>query len=204
MKISILERVLTPQLLRPRMAKLGEFAPPLISRVGSSLLEIPWVSSNSKGLPVQTSLKDKKYIAQVFFNCSIEEEEQYLQRFYDNLWQLFEKNGWGNRVKDLPSALEGMSRSLMRPEYLVMPYKDLKLEGEMTSEEVDIVTLSKGYFVEIDGIKVISAREGLRQGCWMVFANRAYTGHYLRSLDFLAWTLKCADRSVFLIRSDVD
>jgi hypothetical protein len=176
------------------MHRLGEFAPPVVVKVPSTPDQGPWWTTNTTGQLVKTHMKEG-FVMQAFFECSIENEDEYLTRFYGYLSQL------GSACESLAEGIAAMKANGLTPRHVVMPYTDLDLG--MTSREVDLITLSKGCITEVDGIRFLSAREALPKGSALLFAERSDTGFYTRVSDFLAVTVFRADRSVLMIRSNV-
>ncbi len=198
MKLSILERVLTSQRAERRMVGVGEYVPPVAAQVSCAADTGPWLSTSSKGVLTPTSHRGN-HVLQAFFECYLEEEDDLLGKWFDQLKAHSETFGWSNRAPTPAAGVKTMLAMGVQPKFLVMPFEDMNLG--ISEEAADKVSLSKGCVVETEGLKVISARHALPSGCAMLFADRAETGHYTRVADFLAITLCRADRSVLLVSS---
>lgn len=191
---SVLERVLQQNRIKPKTHNLVESSTPIAVRVPSSSEQGPWITSTSKGSVVHTHLKEGT-VMQAFFKCPILEEDLYLSKLFEELSLKVPCVG------SVARAVEVMKGRGMTPQHLIMPFKDFELD--MTPKEAENLMLSKGYVAEVDGLKILSAREAIPSGSALLFANRSETGVYTRSEDFLALTFYRADRSVLVIRSDV-
>lgn len=198
MKLSILERVLTPQRTERRMIGVGEYIPPVAAQVSCTADTGPWLSTSSKGVLTPTRNRGD-HVLQAFFECHLEEEDDLLGEWFNQMSAHSETLGWSNRAPTPAAGVKAMLGMGVQPKFLLMPFEDMNLD--MSEEDADKVSLSKGCVVETEGLKVISARHALPSGCAMLFADRAETGHYTRVADFLAVTLCRADRSVLLVSS---
>jgi len=92
----------------------------------------------------------------------------------------------------------------LEPKALTVPFSTLKeiVGEELTEEEADRLTLSKGCVTEVNGIQVLSARQALRKGEALVTTARAMVGHYTRVHTYVGVTILRADKSVVLVGED--
>lgn len=207
MKVSILERTLLVERHRRKMGnELGTFVPPVAAKFPSSEEEGPWVTTLSTGRFIPTRRDKNGDVAHALFECPPEDEDTVLTNLYQALRGLAVKHGWPTLCASVGEALSRMASFGLEPKTLVVPYSSLKsIAGtELTEEEADKVSLSKGCVVEVDGVKVLSARKALPDGTALVMASNVFVGRYTRIYDHVGITILRANTSVLIAGDAVD
>lgn len=201
MKVSVLERMLVVERHRRRMGDLGVFAPPIATRFASTPDDGPWVTSLSTGRFSLTRLDREGSVGQAFTECSPDEEDPWLGELYRTLWTLSSKFGWSNRCGSIAEAVRCLTSFGFEPKTLAIPYSTLKdvVGEELSEEEADRVTMSKGCVAEIDGVRVLSARTALPAGSALLATAAPLVGQYTRVHERVAATLFRADRAWVLV-----
>ena len=204
MKISVLERMLVAE----RMRQKASFAPPVANRRAASHDEGPWVVTNTKGDVVLTRLQhdpkfEEDFVLQGFFDCPIDEESPLVSRLYDTLWASSKKHGWDNRCKSLKDSAAKMASLGYDPKWLLIPHSEVEevCGGELTPEDVEKLTLVKGYVAEVDSVKVL-VTDALPEGAAILGTLPSLVGHYMRSYDYLSILLAGVNRTIVLVGHD--
>jgi len=200
MKLSVLERLLQAERHRQR----ASLAPPILDERLADPTEGPWLVTNTKGSLVQTKINEKGYVWQVFTNLPIEEEDALVASAYRSLVNISRRNGWKNRCATLEGAASKLTKLGFEPKTLVVPYSLLAevCGKDLSEEEAEHLTLAKGYVTEVNGIRVISARQALPTGAAILAALPDLVGRYTRIYDHLALTFHRADRALILVGAD--
>jgi hypothetical protein len=204
MKISILERLLQADRFRPKVStKTGNILPPVVTKRVALAGEAPFVVSRAKGGFTLTRPNVEDEVSQAFSYCPVGEEDLVFRNLYDTLWQLGKAQGWDNRYASLEAAIAGAS---FPPKSLVVPFSTLReiVEGALTEEEAERITLAKGFVTEVSGLRVLSARGALPPGTAVLASAPEVVGSYMRSADHLSVMILRADRSLVLVGDAVD
>jgi len=201
MKISVLERILIAERLRKEATPIANKRPMDKSRG-------PWVVSNTKGRLLQTFLRtdplqSEPFVLQGFFECPIDEENPVVAGLFETVGTLSKSLGWDNRCVNLSDAVRKMTSFQLEARYLLLPYSDLPriCGAELSEDEVDRLTLSRGYVAESEGILIL-VTDALAEGQAILSTSPGLVGHYMRSREFLSIMLCQADRSLILIGHD--
>lgn len=202
MKPSVLERILNSNRLR---GDSGGANPPILMHLPTSQVEGPWVTSLTRRAFVKTRMTSDGYIGQGFSKCPIDDEDSLLSRLFSDLWSISSDSGWSNRCSKLDQAIPLMSSFGMVPSFLTVPFSSLSqvLEENMSEEDVEKISLTKGYITEVSGIKVISARAALPEGSAILSTTRGLTGYYNRARDFVGVSILKANQSLVLVKNDL-
>lgn len=206
MRLSVLERILTVERHRPKLqSEVLEFVPPVAMQYPTDALEAPWVTTLSTGRLTLTRSNSAGYVGQAFYMCPIEDEDDFLTAFFTDLWQISSKANWPNRCSSIEDAFRKLLAFGHEGRSLVVPYSSLTeaVGKDLSEEEAEQVSLSKGCVAEVQGVKVISARTALPKGSAILTTSRALTGYYTRIRDYVGVTILHADRSLMLVRNDL-
>lgn len=163
----------------------------------------PWVGTLSSGKLVSTRPKkdEPDVVITAFVNCPVSEEDQLLRRVFEDLWTISEKAGWDNRAASIEEGVAKMRSFGLQPKCLTLPFASLRdvTSDDLTQEEADQLSLSKGCITEVDGVKVLSGREALPDRTAIITTVPALTGSYVRVLDQLT-LLFCRANTLMLVR----
>lgn len=203
MRPSILERLLVQDRPRRKMHDVGEFSEPVSLKHPVIDGDGPWVGTKSSGEFVQTkpSRKDPDGVITAFVKCPVAEEDAILKGLYPALWALSEVSGWSNRAASVEEGVGILRSKGLEPKAITVPYSFIKeVTGEeLTQEDADRLFLTRGCVTEVQGVKVISAREALPDKSAIITTVPSLTGTYVRILDRLTVLLHRAD-TIILVR----
>lgn len=201
MKLTILDRLLSPNRRRRKMISYGQLAAPIATRDAAAPEDAPWVVSLSTGTFTMTRPDREGYIGQAFFECPSENEDTVTRNLYRTLWNLSVKHGWDNRCGSIDQAIKKMEAGSLKPESLAVPFSLLSevCGQDLTEEEADRITLAKGCVTEVAGVRVYSVRKALPDNAAMLVTAPALAGTYTRIHDHVALTVMKADRSFVLV-----
>lgn len=185
------------------MHQWGEFSDPISMKHPVIESDGPWVGTLSSGKLVSTRPKkdEPDVVITAFVNCPVSEEDQLLRRVFEDLWTISEKAGWDNRAASIEEGVAKMRSFGLQPKCLTLPFASLRdvTSDDLTQEEADQLSLSKGCITEVDGVKVLSGREALPDRTAIITTVPALTGSYVRVLDQLT-LLFCRANTLMLVR----
>ena len=196
MKYSVLERILHVE----RYRRIDDR--PVVLRFLSSSEEGPWLTSLSKGDVVPTKLAKDGTVGQAFFECPIDEDDNFLGKLFRTLVEVSHANGWRNRASSIDEAFRLMVSLGYEPSTLIVPFDTLQqvCGSDLSEEEAERITMVRGYVVEMEqGVRVVSARRALPSGAAILTASKSFVGYYSRARDYMGVTLCRADRSLVLV-----
>jgi len=166
MKLSILERLLVAERVRPKVSVgTGAIVPPIVTARQVSPDEAPFMANKVKGGFTLTRPNNHYGLLQAYTGCPVEMEDVMFQHLYRTLWLEGGLHGWNNRFPTLDAALAGMDPGLP-PKVAAVSFETLReiAGNDLTEEEAERVTLAKGCVVEVHGVRILSARGALPKG----------------------------------------
>lgn len=203
MKPSVLERLLVQDRPRRKMHDVGEFSDPVSLKHPVIEGDGPWVGTLSSGrlVPTRPSVREPEVVLTAFTHCPIAEEDTLLGNAFKDLCTISEKSGWANLSRTLGEGVDRMRSRGLEPKAIVVPFSSIKeVTGEdLTQEEADRLSLTKGCIAEVHGIKILSARDAIPDKTAIITTVPALTGAYIRVLDRLTLLLHRAD-TIVLVR----
>ncbi len=204
MKLSVLERLLSVDLHRPKMVDVGVFTSPVAIKFPSGPEEGPWVTSLSTGKFTRTRPNKEGDVGQAFVLVPPDQEDSLLGELFQTLWRVSSMEGWTNRCSSIGEAVQRMLAFGLQPKTLTVPFATLReiVGTELTEEDADRLTLAKGFVTEVSGIQVISARQAIGKNTAILSTARPLVGHYTRVREHVGVTILQADRSLVLVGGD--
>lgn len=206
MKLSVLERLMSVNHHRRKMYDVGMFSSAIAIRFPSGPEEGPWITSMTSGKYTLTRPDREGCVGQALHECMADEEDGFLGELYRSVWQTSAQQGWNNRCSSIGAALQRMTSYGLEPRNLVVPFGLLKevVGTELSEEEADKLSLTKGCVAEVNGVQVISARQALPGKGAILATARPLVGHYTRVYDRVGVTILQANRTLVLVGEDAD
>jgi len=185
--------------------ELGTFTPPVMIKFPSEVDQGPWITSNTKGRLVLTRRDQDGLIGQAFTECPLEQEDAILLELFQTIVSFRNNFKWGNVCPTIEEASNRMVQFGLEPRTLIVPFCTLnEIVGlDLSPEEAEMLTLTKGCVAEVEGVRVLSAREALPAGHAILGTLPALVGMYTRIYDHLALTFTQANKAIILVSPNV-
>jgi hypothetical protein len=203
MPTTALERILTTERFRQRAARNGGFSTPSLGYVALEPNSVPILVTNARGSFALTRTNKEGFAPFGFTACSIADEGALLLELHRTLRSISVREGWNNRCKGIPEAVERLRNSGIEPKSLVVSGEDLRaiLGEKYDAETVSRTMAVQGYVTVVDGMQVLLS--DLPTGSALVAASPTVVGVYTRVADHLGLLFRQVNRLMMVIDRDV-